>query len=203
MERLRTTGFLERFPLAQREARPVPTVYTPLRRTVLPRRDSVLYGPPTREITPLPPQQKKPKKERVVDRFFDWYFDHFPPTQHEIDVYKAAGVKIFKFFVPNNGQLVNRIFKAPKLDTQSREALEKRIEQTKYGERMHMLWIPPILATGIAVSVAFPLLSPVTLLATAAVEVGVNGYPIMLQRYNRFLATEKLKTLPAGPKLAA
>ena len=197
MERLRTTEFLETSPSLTEETRPVPVLYNALRRTILPGHADLFPKALTPDIPSPPPVTETPKKERVVDKFFHWYFDRFPPTEREINFYKAAGVKIFKFFVPNNGQLINKIFKTPRLDTQSKEALERRIEQTKYGERMHLTWVPPILAAGIGVSIAFPLLSPLTLLATAAAEVGINGYPIMLQRYNRLMATEKLNALDA------
>ena len=197
MERLRTTEFLEKSPPISRESIPIPTSYSMLRRTILPSREGMFGDTSLPEATSVSPVVETPKKERMVDKFFNWYFDRFPPTEREINFYKAAGVKIFKFFVPNNGQLVNKIFKTPRLDTQSKGALERRIEQTKYGERMHLTWVPPILAAGIGVSIAFPLLSPLTLLITAAAEVGINGYPIMLQRYNRLLATQKLNALDA------
>lgn len=140
-------------------------------------------------------ERRKPGLLAVDGKVFSWYFRKFPPQQSERVLYDALGIRAVKFLNPNNGTLVNRVLHRRRLDPNNREQLEKRIQLTKKGERDHIVGGLALLGIGLSAAFLFPGIGEPTLALTSIAQVPLNIYPIMLQRYNRLLAQEKLDIL--------
>jgi hypothetical protein len=120
----------------------------------------------------------------VIERFKAWYF---PPRRFEAGrFYPLLGIRLFKRYLPTSGDLVSRLRGRKHIDPSRsggrRAALARFQQQTQRWELGHL--VSGVLLQAWAV-VGGLLVSPVQFWACTGINLVVNIYPVMLQRYNR------------------
>jgi len=105
-------------------------------------------------------------------------------SAHGLRVYESAGVRLFKRYA-TNGDLINRWVR--RLDTTYRLVTDKRsaqewAEKTRRGERSHLILL---LMGSLTAAYAAHIGWEGWAVGLAASNIIFNGYPILLQRYNR------------------
>jgi Glycosyl-4,4'-diaponeurosporenoate acyltransferase len=122
----------------------------------------------------------------MPDDFADWYFR---PRSIEArgggQLYRLLGVRLYKHYLPTSGDLVSRLRGVRRLDPVAggvAEALERYEMVTRSYEARHILGAVLMLGLSAwAVEIHHRGNWGALLLANLL----VNGYPIMVQRYNR------------------
>ncbi|WP_460834760.1 glycosyl-4,4'-diaponeurosporenoate acyltransferase CrtO family protein [Lysobacter humi (ex Lee et al. 2017)] len=120
----------------------------------------------------------------MIARFKAWYF---PPRPFESGrLYPLLGVRLFKKYLPTSGDLVSRrrrIKHIKVLESGGRQAALDRFQhQSQKWEFGHL--VSAVLLQAWAV-VGGLFVSPVQFWACTGINLVVNIYPVMLQRYNR------------------
>lgn len=133
----------------------------------------------TKEIE-TPPKWFTKTADKILNAWFD------PKSYESEEMYEKVGIKTFKKYIPTTGDLVNKYF-WKKIDpgdfVNKGESSLKNFETfTRVCETIHLSFFALMageaaveLATGNASAAAF----------TTGINILVNAYPIMLQRYNR------------------
>jgi hypothetical protein len=123
---------------------------------------------------------------RVWDRFWLWYFD---PKSFEkagdCRLYRLLGVRSFKRYLPTSGDLVTRwqgITRIQRAHGGLDQALRRHERVTRSYEARHIFGALSMLAISWW-SITFH--DKGQWPALVAANVLINGYPIILQRYNR------------------
>jgi glycosyl-4,4'-diaponeurosporenoate acyltransferase len=120
----------------------------------------------------------------VIERFKAWYFPTRPVERGRL--YPLLGVRIFKKYLPTSGDVVSRrrgIKRIKLREAGGRQAALANFEQqSRRWEFGHL--VSAILLQAWAV-VGGLLVSPVQFWACTGINLVVNIYPVMLQRYNR------------------
>lgn len=120
----------------------------------------------------------------MLARFKDWYF---PPRAFEAGrLYPLLGVRLFKKYLPTSGDLVSRRRGIRRVDVaragSRRAALlgyEQQARRWEYGHLVSALLLQAWAVVGGLV------VSPVQFWVCTGINLVVNLYPVMLQRYNR------------------
>lgn len=116
-----------------------------------------------------------------------WADAYFKVRAWEPVLYKVLGVTLFKKYVPTGGTKWNRRAGRKKEDLHTSDGLNTLINRTYALEVAHLLCIIPVFA----IAAFFNWL----LVVTIGMQLLVNVYPIMLQRYNRALAQKRLREI--------
>ncbi len=118
--------------------------------------------------------------------FWSWYFE---PKRFEraggCRIYRLAGVRIFKRYLPTSGDLVSRwrgISRIKRTDGGLRLAVVRYERITRSYEARHIFGALSMLAINWWAIAVHGKGSWIALLAANAL---INGYPMMIQRYNR------------------
>jgi len=132
--------------------------------------------------------ETKPLLSRIGKPLYDLQEFYFKPREFEKKgkVYEWLGVRTFKKFLPTFGDYVNRfVFKPlgmPHLINKSNQSLQTWATMTKVYETLHLTDVPiyslltiGMLAIGSYDGVAIGI----------GLNLAINVYPIMTQRYNR------------------
>ncbi len=97
-------------------------------------------------------------------------------------LYTLTGTLLFKRFLPTGGDLINKHLHLHLIENYSEESLKGTLRAINGYEITH--WIGFTLMTGISAFVLFDK-GPVTALEISLVNIPINIYPLLLQRYNR------------------
>lgn len=137
-------------------------------------------------------EQSSSDKRRLLERIADAYFE---PKKFERNpkFYERLGVKFFKKYMPTSGDFVRRRRGAEPLITDS-SSLKKWEETTKQIEGLHLRFAGVM--TGMTAGLVL-LGKPEIAGFAGGLNVLLNGYPIMLQRYNRARIYNVLERLKA------
>ena len=130
--------------------------------------------------------------------FWSWYFQ---PKRFEragdCRIYRLAGVRVFKRYVPTSGDLVSRwrgISRIHRADVGLLRALVRHERITRSYEVRHIFGALSMLAISWWAIAAHGKGNWIVLLAANAL---INGYPIILQRYNRIRLEAAMARLAA------
>lgn len=130
----------------------------------------------------------------LVERYFE-------PKSFELKgqgrLYRALGVRVFKHYLPTSGDLVSRHRGIRRIDPRSvgrSHALRQYERVTRSYESRHLFGAASMLAISWWAIAIHHKGSWVALLAANAL---INGYPIMIQRYNRVRLSNALRHLEA------
>lgn len=138
------------------------------------------------------PEANQPSDEIAVDslvrRATETYFR--PKSFESTELYEKLGIKTFKKYLPTSGDLVNKyiwhgsISPLPKSGSR-RERVQKMESVTRVYEGIHLGMFAVYQALAMkADAYSEPRIATIA----AGLQLGVNVYPIMLQRYNRLRA---------------
>ena len=120
----------------------------------------------------------------MMERFKAWYF---PPRPFEFGrLYPLLGVRLFKKYLPTSGDLVSRRRRVKHirvLESGGRQAALAEFQQKSQRWELGHLFSALLLQAWAIVGGL--LVSPVQFWACTAINLVVNIYPVMLQRYNR------------------
>ena len=115
-----------------------------------------------------------------------WYFKpRLFETRNSCAIYKYLGVRIYKKYLPTSGDLVTRSRGIKRLkvgELGRRKALEEHEKLTRKWERRHIVSAVLLQTWAVLGGVAFGLEH---LWISSTINVFVNVYPILLQRFNR------------------
>ncbi len=116
-----------------------------------------------------------------------WYFKSrsFERRQKGI-IYVRLGARIYKKFVPTSGDLITRLRGINRLKIvetgNRRQALENYQEQTRKWEWRHLISAVLLESWAVFAGIAFGIEH---FFISSTINLFVNLYPIMVQRYNR------------------
>ena len=114
----------------------------------------------------------------------DWYFE--PRAFETSNFYPCLGVRIYKKFLPTSGELITRLRRIDRLKIVTtggrRQALQNYELQTRKWEWRHL--VSAVLLQAWAV-VGGALVGTNQFWVSSAINLVVNVYPIMVQRFNR------------------
>ena len=133
---------------------------------------------------------------KVWSFFWSWYFQ---PKALEvvggIRLYRLLGIRFFKRYLPTSGDLVSRAFGVRRIHRargQLKESLVRHEQFTRTYEGRHIFGAVSMLALSWwSISVHHR----GNWLALLGANLLLNGYPIMLQRYNRIRVQAALRKL--------
>lgn len=128
-------------------------------------------------------------------RFWDWYFE--PKTFEEANrgqIYRLIGIRFFKYYLPTSGDVVSRLRGHRHLDLREGRdhGLRAYERRTRIYEGRHIFGGLSMLAISWWAIAARDRGNWAALLAA---NLFLNGYPILLQRYNRVRVFAALKHL--------
>ena len=131
-----------------------------------------------------------------------WYFKpRLFETRNSCAIYKYLGVRIYKKYLPTSGDLVTRSRGIKRLkvgELGRRKALEEHEKLTYKWERRHIVSAVLLQTWAVLGGVAFGLEH---LWISSTINVFVNVYPILLQRYNRARIDLCLEKMPPNKSL--
>lgn len=120
----------------------------------------------------------------MIRELTDWYFR--PRAFEAGRIYPLLGVRVYKKFLPTSGELISRIRRIDRLkivETGSRQqALQNYERQTRVWEGRHLISAVLLQAWAIGGGATFGVKQ---FWACSAINLAVNVYPIMVQRFNR------------------
>ena len=119
---------------------------------------------------------------QLLTRLANWYY---LPAESEVSFYRRIGARQFGRYVPTGGSRIPLFPSFLVKKANRRESVESFIRLTLGIELGH-----EILAGAVAILSIYIWLAGFHLAAVASIIINVvfNGYPIILQRYNRFRA---------------
>lgn len=116
----------------------------------------------------------------------DWYF---APCRFELwrdgRIYELIGIRLFKKYLPTSGDLVSRwqgVRRIAASGTHRTQSLLRHQRFTKEYEIRHL--VGGIVMLGLSLA-SIMLWQKGNLAVLLLANLGINGYPMMLQRYNR------------------
>ncbi len=150
-------------------------------------------------VGPVPDPNPRSVFARCVDAYFT------PNRLESEGLYRALGVKLFKKYTPTSGDLVRRhvwnkihFLNASLAHEPDRlEALQKFEEGTRSLETIHLGGFALLATLDIE---GGDYNSPKRLALDTGIQLAVNVYPIMLQRYNRMRALRAIRKLTGKPE---
>lgn len=127
----------------------------------------------------------------------EWYFR---PRSFELRrdgrIYILFGVRIYKRFVPTSGDIITRLRGIDRLKIVEsggrRQALENYEKQTRKWEWRHLISAILLQSWAVGAEVAF---GNHNFLISTVINLLVNVYPIMVQRFNRARITNILSAM--------
>ena len=116
----------------------------------------------------------------------DWYFTPRPiELRRNGELYERLGARLYKKYVPTSGDVVTRFRKKKRLKVSQlgrRRALEEHEKQTRKWEWRHL--VSAILLQAWAIFAGFSI-GPEQFWISTTINLLVNIYPIIVQRFNR------------------
>lgn len=133
----------------------------------------------------------------MSSKLSEWYFQPRPFELHRDGrVYVLLGARIYKKFVPTSGDIVTRLRGIDRLKiVQSgsrRQALENYEKQTRKWEWRHLVSAVLLQAWAVGAEIAY---GNHNFLISTVINLFVNLYPIIVQRYNRVRITHILSAI--------
>ena len=122
----------------------------------------------------------------ILSNLGDWYFTPRPIELHgNGKLYERLGVRIYKKYVPSSGDWVTRARKIKRLKVAQlgrRKALESHEKQTRKWEWRHLVSGIGLQAWALFAGFRF---GPEQFWICTTINLAVNIYPILVQRFNR------------------
>jgi glycosyl-4,4'-diaponeurosporenoate acyltransferase len=129
------------------------------------------------------PKEFLPRPKNVMENIANWYFTPFNFEKfHNGRIYELLGVRLFKYFLPTGGDLVQRWTGIHEIRGGADTDLSRYEPVTRFREMAHV--IGAAMTTSLTIA-AFALNSISVASFSIGVNLFVNIYPIMVQRYNR------------------
>lgn len=124
--------------------------------------------------------------DRVLSALSEWYFASRPfELRGNGKVYERLGAKFYKKYVPTSGDVITRLRGIKRLNIAAigrRQALIEHELQTRKWEWRHLVSALLLQAWAIFAGVS---IGAEHFWISSAINLVVNIYPIMVQRYNR------------------